>query len=102
MAAGGTADGSHEPPVALRPRRAPPPGAPGCGATVDVVEATNEHCDNCASPARDSTDVAAVHRVYLTPAAWDTEEKIEVLDEVEHWCSACRSVYPHQELPAPG
>jgi len=36
--------------------------------------------------------------VYVTPAAWDTEEKVEVDDEVEQWCFPCRSHYPHQPL----
>jgi hypothetical protein len=39
-----------------------------------------------------------VHRVYVTPAAWDTEERVDVLDEVERWCFPCRSQYPHQPL----
>jgi hypothetical protein len=64
------------------------------------VDATNDRCENCGSAARDARDVVAVHRVYVTPAAWDTEEKVDVQDDVEQWCSACRSVYPHQELPA--
>ncbi len=42
--------------------------------------------------------MVALHRVYVTPGAWDTEEKVEVLPDVERWCSACRSHYPHQEL----
>jgi hypothetical protein len=52
-------------------------------------------CDSCGAQA---DDLAAVHRVYVTPAAWDTEEKIEVLEEVERWCFPCRSQYPHQPL----
>jgi hypothetical protein len=54
-------------------------------------------CESCGAPA---DDLAAVHRVYVTPAAWDTDEKVEVLDEVERWCFPCRSQYPHQPLPA--
>ena len=41
-------------------------------------------------------DVVALHRIYLTPEAWDQEEKVEVLDDVEHWCFPCRTSYPHQ------
>jgi hypothetical protein len=70
-------------------------------------------CDSCGASA---DDLAAVHRVYVTPAAWDTEEnesaarptpsrggrwgpgRIDVLDEVERWCFPCRSQYPHQPL----
>ena len=57
--------------------------------------ATSERCDSCGGEA---SDTVALHRVYVTPAAWDTEEKVQVLDEVERWCSACRSHYPHQEV----
>ena len=38
----------------------------------------------------------AVHRVYVTPAAWDTDERIDVVADVERWCPSCRSTYPHQ------
>jgi hypothetical protein len=40
--------------------------------------------------------VVALHRAYVTPAAWDQEEKVEVLDEVERWCFPCRTSYPHE------
>jgi hypothetical protein len=47
-----------------------------------------------------------VHRVYVIQRAWDltgdddeaTEDKVDVLDEVERWCFPCRSQYPHQPL----
>ena len=52
-------------------------------------------------------DVAAVHRVYITPGGWDLsspgesgDDKVDVLDEVEHWCFPCRSQYPHQPVDA--
>jgi hypothetical protein len=57
-----------------------------------------DHCDSCGRDAED--DVIAVHRVYVTPESWDTEERIEVVDEVEHWCFVCRSHYPHQIVGA--
>ena len=53
------------------------------------------HCDSCGD---DGVEVAPVHRMYVTPEAWDTEEKIEVLDDVERWCFPCRTSYPHQLL----
>jgi hypothetical protein len=56
-------------------------------------------CDSCGD--RD-VEVLAVHRVYVTPEAWDTEEKIEVVAEVEHWCYPCRTHYPHQEVGSSG
>lgn len=52
-------------------------------------------CDSCGT---DATEVQQVRRVYVTPEAWDTEEKIEVVDEVERWCYPCRTHYPHQEV----
>lgn len=39
-----------------------------------------------------------MHRVYVTPETWDTEGKVDVMDEVEQWCFVCRSHYPHQEV----
>jgi hypothetical protein len=53
------------------------------------------HCDSCGS---DEVEVVAVHRIYVTPEAWDTEGKVEVVDEVERWCFPCRTSYPHEEL----
>ena len=55
-------------------------------------------CDSCGS---EGEEVVAVHRAYVTPEAWDTEEKVEVLDEVERWCFPCRTHYPHEEIEAP-
>lgn len=54
-------------------------------------------CDSCG---RDEPpgDVLAVHRVYLTPAAWDTEERVEVVPEVERWCFPCRTSYPNEPV----
>jgi hypothetical protein len=56
-------------------------------------------CDSCGASA---DDLAAVHRVYITPAAWDSphdEDQVDVVDEVERWCFPCRSQYPHQPVP---
>ena len=53
-------------------------------------------CDSCGRD-EPETDLLAVHRVYVTPEAWDTEGKVEVVDEVERWCFPCRTHYPHQE-----
>ena len=53
-------------------------------------------CESCGRD--DATDLARVHRVYVTPEAWDTEGKVDVLDEVEHWCFPCRTSYPHEPL----
>ena len=53
-------------------------------------------CESCGSEA---VALEAVRRVYVTPAAWDAEERADVQDEVEHWCFPCRTHYPHQEVP---
>ena len=57
----------------------------------------DETCAACGAP---SDALVAVHRVYVTPAAWDTEERVDVVDEIERWCFPCRSLYPHQEIEA--
>ncbi len=60
---------------------------------------TTATCDSCGREEPEA-DVEAVHRVYVTPAAWDVEERIEVVDEVERWCFPCQSSYPHQLVGA--
>jgi hypothetical protein len=54
-------------------------------------------CDSCGA---EGGELVAVHRVYVTPAAWDTEEKVDVVPDVERWCYPCRTHYPHQEVDA--
>jgi hypothetical protein len=50
-------------------------------------------CENCATP---DDELIAVHRVYVTPEAWDSPEaSAKVMDEVEHWCVSCCTQYPH-------
>jgi hypothetical protein len=63
------------------------------------VAAETRRCTSCGS---DADDVVAVRRVYVTPAAWDTEEKVEVVDELEQWCFPCRTHYPHEEVGVDG
>jgi hypothetical protein len=52
----------------------------------------------CGSCGRDEEVLTRVHRVYVTPAAWDTEEKVQVVEEVEEWCGVCLTHYPHQPV----
>jgi hypothetical protein len=54
----------------------------------------SNHCSSCGRD--DEPDLAAVHRVYITPESWDTEGTVDVVEEVEQWCFVCRSHYPHQ------
>ena len=62
--------------------------------TVEPVTDTTA-CESCGRD-EPAAEVLAVHRVYVTPAAWDVEERIEVLDGTERWCPSCRSTYPHK------
>ena len=52
-------------------------------------------CESCGA---DADDLVAVKRHYVTPEAWDTPGKVEVVDEVERWCFACRTHYPHEAV----
>jgi hypothetical protein len=56
-------------------------------------------CDSCGS---DADDLAAVHRVYLTPESSGAPGRVDVCDDVERWCFPCRTSYPHQEVDGPG
>jgi len=51
----------------------------------------------CESCGRTNEDITLVRRVYVTPEAWDTAERIDLGSE-EHWCYVCRTHYPHQEI----
>ena len=50
-------------------------------------------CDSCG---REETDLVEVHRVYVVPESWDTPGSEKTLTEVERWCFACRTHYPHE------
>jgi hypothetical protein len=63
------------------------------------VDESTATCESCGASTT-ADDLLPVHRVYVTPEAWDTEEKVDVVDEVERWCFPCRSLYPHQEIEA--
>jgi hypothetical protein len=55
----------------------------------------------CESCGRDDEPITTVRRVYLTPADWDREERVEVVPEVERWCPVCLEHYPHELDAAP-
>ncbi|MCB1015559.1 MAG: hypothetical protein KDB10_10640 [Acidimicrobiales bacterium] len=59
--------------------------------------ASSPTADACTSCGRDDEPLHAVHRIYVTPEAWDTPGRADVQDEVEHWCFACRTQYPHED-----
>jgi hypothetical protein len=43
-----------------------------------------------------------VHRIYATPESWEAPATVQRLDEVEHWCFACLSHYPHERVDEVG
>lgn len=49
-------------------------------------------CDSCG---REDEELVAVHRRYVTPETWDTPAAERTLAEVERWCFACLTHYPH-------
>ena len=65
---------------------------------TEVVPPEPPICESCGAPVDASADLVHVRRVYVTPEAWDTEEKVEMGD-AEWWCFVCRTHYPHQ-VPA--
>jgi hypothetical protein len=50
-------------------------------------------CESCGA---EVAGVEAVHRKYVTPADQDREPAQRVLPDVEHWCFACLTQYPHE------
>ncbi|MBK9179939.1 MAG: hypothetical protein IPM45_10310 [Acidimicrobiales bacterium] len=56
-----------------------------------------EVCDSCGS---ETDERWAVHRMYVEPEAWDAPGKVTVQDDVEHWCFACLTHYPHEPAEA--
>ncbi|MGH9016622.1 MAG: hypothetical protein ACRDY1_02630 [Acidimicrobiales bacterium] len=59
--------------------------APGAGPT-------DLRCDSCG---RGEDALEAVHRQYVTMDDSGAVTGTETVDEVEHWCLACRAAYPH-------
>lgn len=54
-------------------------------------------CGSCGS---DERELTPVHRKYVTVASWDQDQGERVLDEVEWWCFASRTQYPHEPADA--
>jgi hypothetical protein len=50
-------------------------------------------CESCGA---DDDELYPVHRVYVVPETWETEASRRVLDEIELWCFACCTHYPHE------
>jgi hypothetical protein len=56
-------------------------------------------CENCGFP---DPDLVRTHRVYVTPASWDTEGSETVVPEPEMWCVSCCSQYPNEPVDHDG
>lgn len=54
-------------------------------------------CESCGG---EDSGLTAVHRMYITSAAWDQAADVRVLDDVERWCVACLTQYPHRPVDA--
>lgn len=54
----------------------------------------------CGSCGVEGEPLHPVHRTYVTPEAWDTPGARRTLDEVERWCFACCTHYPHEPATA--
>ena len=52
-------------------------------------------CESCGA---ESDQLHPVRRKYVAAADWDQEPSERVLDEVEHWCFACLTHYPHEPV----
>lgn len=50
----------------------------------------------CQSCGAEADELHAVRRKYVTPGSWDQEQSERTVDEVEHWCFACLTHYPHE------
>src|SRR5579885_3149192 len=75
--------------------RPTPRGCRRCPTRYRDGMALSQTCESCG---RGDEELAEVRRVYITPAAWDTEERIEVVTDTEMWCFVCRTHYPHQPV----
>lgn len=60
---------------------------------------TSTSCESCG---RDDEPLAEVTRVYVTPASWDTEARIQPASGTEWWCSVCLTHYPHEPVNPDG
>lgn len=53
----------------------------------------------CTSCGADVDQVHAIRRKYVTAAGSDQEPTERIVDEIEHWCFACLTHYPHEIVP---
>ena len=51
-------------------------------------------CDSCGDLERE--DLVTLQRLYVTPGAPGEDPTSVRVDDIERWCAACRTHYPHQ------
>lgn len=51
-------------------------------------------CESCGTEGCD--DLVTLQRLYVTPESWDQEATVIRVDDIERWCTACTTHYPHQ------
>jgi len=56
-------------------------------------------CESCGA---DESVLYAVRRRYVTPESWDTPGSDRLMADVEQWCFACCTHYPHEPADAEG
>ena len=86
--------GTADPSASAAPSGAPS-GGPGGGAGGPGNQSITEDFFGLTTDGKRIDDLFTVHRQYVTPPAWDTPEREVTLDEVERWCYACLTHYPH-------
>lgn len=52
-------------------------------------------CESCGDTDRD--DLVTLQRLYVTPRSPGEDPDVQVGD-IERWCAACRTHYPHQPI----
>ena len=50
-------------------------------------------CESCGD---EGGELVTVRRLYITPEAWDSPERV-ARGELEVWCFVCRTHYPHED-----
>ena len=50
-------------------------------------------CESCGA---ETDELHPVRRKYVTPGSWDQDAGERVVDDVERWCFACLTHYPHE------
>ncbi len=53
-------------------------------------------CDSCGREADADDGLAPVRRKYVKPGAWDEKPSERVMADLERWCFACLTHYPHE------